>query len=155
MSTRSAIAKLNKDGSVDAVYCHSDGYPSHNGKILLENYTNAKKVQRLLALGDLFYLGRTSNKNPNKKRNSFGDYEPANYNYTFAYHRDRGEELNLTHLDSLDEFFEYVTTSWWMEYFYIYDATPMGRNRPKWLMAERQNGRYLLTPLTKKMCAEG
>ena len=154
MSTRSAIAKLNKDGSVDVVYCHFDGYPSNNGKILLENYTNAKKVQRLLALGDLSYLGRTSNKNPNKNRNSFGGYEPTNYNYTYAYHRDRGDELNLTHLDSLNDLFDYIEDSLWMEYLYIYDATPMGRNRPKWQMAERQNGKYTLMPLTKKMCAE-
>jgi len=74
MSTRSNIGILNQDGSVEFVYCHFDGYPSHNGKLLLENYKNFDQVSKLIELGDLSQLGDT--------RES-----------CVAYHRDRGEIL--------------------------------------------------------------
>src|SRR5206468_10072588 len=57
MSTRSLIACKNEDGSIDLIYCHSDGYPSHNGRILLENYQSPAKVRQLIALGDIYSLG--------------------------------------------------------------------------------------------------
>ena len=57
MSTRSRIAKLNDDGSIRVIYCHSDGYLSYNGRILLEHYTDPAKVDALLDLGDISSLG--------------------------------------------------------------------------------------------------
>jgi hypothetical protein len=48
---------LQPDGSILAVYCHWDGYPSHNGKILNAHYTERSKVQELMDLGDLSSLG--------------------------------------------------------------------------------------------------
>lgn len=56
MSTRSHIGMKNEDGSVRFIYCHWDGYPSNNGKILLENYTDPRKISELLALGDISSL---------------------------------------------------------------------------------------------------
>lgn len=60
MGTRSNIGMVHEDGSVTMNYCHWDGYPSHNGKILLENYTTTEKVRKLLALGDLSILGEST-----------------------------------------------------------------------------------------------
>lgn len=56
MSTRSQIGILNKDGSVDSVWCHWDGYPSNNGRILLDEYNSVRAVRNLLAGGDLSSL---------------------------------------------------------------------------------------------------
>ena len=56
MSTRSNIALLNSDKTVEMIYCHSDGYPSYNGKILLENYSDTNRVRALLAQGDVSCL---------------------------------------------------------------------------------------------------
>ena len=53
MATRSTIGVLNTDGSVTAVYCHWDGYPEHNGKILIENYTTEEKVRELISFGSI------------------------------------------------------------------------------------------------------
>jgi hypothetical protein len=53
MATRSYIGVRNTDASVDYIYCHFDGYPEHNGKILTEHYSNASRVRALLELGDL------------------------------------------------------------------------------------------------------
>ena len=56
MATRSTIAMEFADGSVGQVYCHWDGYPEHNGKILLEHYSNRRKLHELIDLGDLSSL---------------------------------------------------------------------------------------------------
>ena len=64
MSTRSTISKLNKDGTLTTISCHSDGYPAGVGAILLKYYNNENIVDRLLELGNLSTLGKTPTDNP-------------------------------------------------------------------------------------------
>ena len=54
MGTRSRIGVMHGD-IVKSVYCHWDGYLSHNGAILQEHY-NSAKANNLVALGDLSSL---------------------------------------------------------------------------------------------------
>lgn len=56
MSTRSLIAIKNTDGTVSSIYCHWDGYPSNNGRLLLEHYAEPGIINALLALGSLSSL---------------------------------------------------------------------------------------------------
>lgn len=56
MPTRSMIGIQDEDGSIRAVYCHGEGYPSGNGKILEESYPTREDVERLIAGGDMSYL---------------------------------------------------------------------------------------------------
>ena len=70
MATRSTIAKLSKNGIIKAVYCHSDGYLGHVGKVLEEHYKDESKVDELLAHGDISVL----NKNIGEKL-PFDDYK--------------------------------------------------------------------------------
>ena len=51
MSTRSAIGYLQPSGSVRAVYCHWDGYPSHQEPILKKHYNTTAKVKALVKPG--------------------------------------------------------------------------------------------------------
>ena len=51
MSTRSKIGILRKDGTVDHIYCHWDGYPEHNGCILYNDYNNINKINSLIKNG--------------------------------------------------------------------------------------------------------
>ena len=60
MATRSTIAKLGKDGIIKAVYCHSDGYLEHNGKVLNEYYKDESKVDELLTHGDISSLNENN-----------------------------------------------------------------------------------------------
>ena len=59
MGTRSTIALEFADGTVQAVYCHWDGYLAHNGKILAGHYINPFKLKELLALGGFSSLEAT------------------------------------------------------------------------------------------------
>ena len=76
MSTRLRIAIEKQDGTVESIYCHFDGYLSNNGEILQNHYSTKEKMEKLIELGDISSLGDTPEE-------------------TVAYHRDRGENLNI------------------------------------------------------------
>ena len=58
MSTRSIIAATLPDGLIGAVYCHSDGYPSWNGRYLMNYWHSAGRAALLTSLGDMSSLGK-------------------------------------------------------------------------------------------------
>lgn len=98
MATRSTIALEFADGTVGQVYCHWDGYLSHNGKILLNHYMDPFKVRELIDNGDISSLGEEIGvKHPFDNPASFGtpEYQAFKDQYgdmTTFYGRDRGEE---------------------------------------------------------------
>lgn len=51
MATRSNIGIENRDGSIEFVYCHWDGYPENQGPILLNHYNTEEKVRDLISQG--------------------------------------------------------------------------------------------------------
>jgi hypothetical protein len=59
MGTRSTIALEFADGTVQAVYCHWDGYLEHNGQILLKHYSDPFKLRDLIDLGGFSSLCAT------------------------------------------------------------------------------------------------
>ncbi len=59
MSTSAFIGIVNKNGSVESIYTHMDGYPEHHGPILLKHYKTEVKARSLLKLGDLSQLAST------------------------------------------------------------------------------------------------
>lgn len=93
MSTNSTISIQHKDGDIETVYCHWDGYLQHNGQVLYAMYDTPEKVQELINHGDMSSLdiniGEQINMddlNDNRRR--------TNLQCSF-YHRDRGEELEI------------------------------------------------------------
>jgi len=56
MATRSLIAIEKGHDVYDASYCHFDGYPEHNGKILKEHYKTEGIVNDLLSKGEMSCL---------------------------------------------------------------------------------------------------
>jgi hypothetical protein len=87
MATRSTIAIKREDGSFVQTYCHFDGYPQHNGRILQEAYGTVDRVESLLALGDLSLL-KPLLEPTDGAPHSFGKPVPG---VCVAYGRDRGE----------------------------------------------------------------
>lgn len=100
MGTRSKIGIVKSDGKVDAIYCHWDGYPSYNGRILVENYTKDDKIRKLISLGDMSslapslddvesYYGWREEEVPKRTYTNVEEYEKAygdtwdEYNYLF------------------------------------------------------------------------
>lgn len=110
MSTRSFIGKVNNDGSIVGIYCHFDGYPKHQ-EPLLKNYDTLDKVDELLLLGSLSYLGSEIG-----YKQDFNN--PKNHNFCLAYHRDRGEKLDIRNFLSKEEMRYKVS---WANYIYLFE----------------------------------
>ncbi len=98
MSTASYIVVEKSDGKCYYVYCHSDGHPSWNGKILKEYYNSQKKAGEVVSLGDLSSLSKSMEcpKGHSFKNNIDG--------YSVAYGRDRGdtEDTEVQVRDDID-----------------------------------------------------
>ena len=104
MATRSIIAKTQPSGKIKASYCHFDGYPEHNGKILASYYTDKKKINALLAEGEISVLGHNIG-----KKIDFDDYQLCHaLNQCRFYHRDRGEKLRKNTVKDASELEEYA-----------------------------------------------
>lgn len=111
MSTRSLICKENPDHTYTGIYCHWDGYPDHNGCVLVNNYTDRQKVEELLKLGDLSVLEPNLAPPPDKVHT----FDEPLSDVCVAYHRDRGEDYNPPSPITL----KYYKESW-CEYMYVF-----------------------------------
>ena len=123
MATRSTIALEFADGTVGQVYCHWDGYLSHNGAILQEHYLDPFKLQKLIDLGDVSSLGEEIGvKHPFDAPGLFNDdvyleYKAKYGNMCKFYMRDRGEDnVNARYFK---DFADYKANHQYEEFEYI------------------------------------
>jgi hypothetical protein len=122
MGTRGMIGIKNADGTIDAIYCHWDSYPSHNGRILSEHYRDEGKVRELIALGDISSLREEIG-----EKHPFDDYNLPDTvkerwkNWCTAYGRDRGETGIEARNYHNETFFAGGADSCGAEYAYLFD----------------------------------
>jgi hypothetical protein len=112
MATRSYIGVRNLDSSVDYIYCHFDGYPDYNGKILTEHYSNINRVNELLNLGDLSVLGKFIG-----EKNNFNDRVRDT---CLAYGRDKGKSFD--NVGRKNTGYDELITNQDVNYVYIFDG---------------------------------
>ncbi|NJO50835.1 MAG: hypothetical protein HC840_16860 [Leptolyngbyaceae cyanobacterium RM2_2_4] len=98
MGTRSHISVEFPDKTYKTIYCHWDGYPSHNGVVLHNHYGDFERAKSLVEMGDMSFLDITLEKS------------------TF-YHRDRQEDLNVTAHTNWDELQDFLDGN----YHYVFD----------------------------------
>jgi hypothetical protein len=106
MGTRSTIALEFADGTVQAVYCHWDGYLSNNGKILLKHYSDPFKLRDLIDLGGFSSLEGTVEATAEK-----------------AYTQ-RGEDISIQKFKDIEDYYANVSGE---EYDYILNKTWDGK----------------------------
>jgi hypothetical protein len=117
MATRSRIAIEDQTGKVRSIYCHWDGYPSNNGRILLEHFQTQEKVESLIELGSISSL----NKNVEIPEGVTHSFDNPAKGIVVAYHRDRDEDFVKSDIE---------------EYGYIFTAAG------EWLFANGHQGAY-------------
>src|SRR5574344_320538 len=124
MSTRSLICMQKDDDKYEAIYCHSDGYLTFNGAMLLDHYSDKDKLQKLLDLGNISCLLPKIEPDPSKPH-SF-NYNERQEDVVVAYGRDRGETRQEKSIKTLQGLKDWD----WIEYIYIFD------NDNKWKYLE-------------------
>tara|TARA_R100000773_G_C4173291_1_gene86109 strand:+ start:79 stop:582 length:504 start_codon:yes stop_codon:yes gene_type:complete len=120
MGTRSRIG-LTIGDQIISVYCHYDGYIEHNGRILIEHYSNKELLEELINGGDMSSLRSEHfwDSEPLKKvvhhpdgstkveyvKDADGDciYSPVKSEPSPIYYSERGEDAPPK-LTSLEEF---------------------------------------------------
>ena len=115
MSTRSLIGIQRDKDKFECIYCHSDGYLSYNGAMLLDHYSDKEKVEKLLKLGSISLLERKIEPNPDQEH-SFC-FNKRQEDVVVAYTRDRGDEMEPSVMLTLDKMSDYG----WIEYSYFLD----------------------------------
>lgn len=108
MSTRANIGIKRKNGTIEVVYNHNDGYPSYLGDNLLDNYTNKdnpdqtrQMVEMILSLGDISFLE-----------------ERLQDSRTYNAWRNEGTTKQV--YKDIKEYAKKLTYSW-IEYVYLFD----------------------------------
>ena len=119
MGTHCLIGMIRPNRSVTCIYCHYDGYPQYNGKLLLENYQTKDKIKELIELGNISCLDKEVA--PSKDmEHTF--YKPAK-DVTIAYQRDRGEKgQQAKSFHTLKEFYQFYNKSA-INHVYLYDES--------------------------------
>lgn len=92
MSTRCLVARLNEDGTVDAIYNHFDSYYDGLGADLLKYFDTKEKVDSLIKRGS-------------------GSYVLDEKGY---------EDEKNSHYNSEDDFFKQVDSDCFIEFGYIW-----------------------------------
>ena len=138
MATRSTIAMEREDGVVAQVYCHWDGYLDHNGKILLEHYSDPAKVAQLLVLGDLSVLAPEIGEEH--------DFNSNDHSICTFYGRDRKE--NGVSAKLFADFETYKLHHQYEEYEYIMRTVD---GQPTWFV---QYDDFNYIPLTEAIAIE-
>ena len=110
------IALQKEDGTLEAVYCHYDGYPEGVGKTLKEHYQDPDKVERLIEGGGMSCLAP--------------DVEDCEY-YTGW-----GEKLKIYTAPNTSALAK-ESKELWCEYLYVYDPSQDTEN--KWLITDLHN----------------
>jgi len=121
MATRSCIGQVQEDGTVRSVYCHWDGYPAHNGRILLQSFVTPQKVRTMIDLGHMSLLGHLVHPDPEQEGEH--TFDKPQDNVCIFYGRDRGEEdVNAISTATWDEAhteeFAYIMdqdSQWWVK----------------------------------------
>jgi len=103
MSTNSLIAMEKEDGTIDAIYCHFDGYPEYNGELLKEYYTDPDEVETLIDEGSLSSLGVYISP-PVTDEEPIHTFDNPMKDVCVFYHRDRGEKLEINYYMNIEEY---------------------------------------------------
>ena len=118
MSTRATIGMKLPDNTIQAIYCHNDGYPEGVGATLCKAYTDPAKVKALIDLGALSCLGEELEPAPGRPHT----LAKPQKNVTIAYHRDNHEPLDPgQNYATLDDYARDAPNFYDAEYLYFFE----------------------------------
>ena len=127
MATRSFITIKHKDNTYSGVYCHWDGGPDHNGKILTKDYQARSKVVDLIDGGDMSSLKTNTTWESTFKEDAYTNTREEQP----LYYKKRGDEdVDPKHFKTYQQMYKYAKNSG-CEFIYTFDDT-VGEDQPWW-----------------------
>jgi len=127
MATRSLISIKHKDNTYSGVYCHWDGGPDHNGKILTKDYQARSKVVDLIDGGDMSSLKTNTTWESTFKEDAYTNTREEQP----LYYYERGDEdVDPKHFKTYQQMYKYAKNSG-CEFIYTFDDT-VGEDQPWW-----------------------
>lgn len=120
MSTRSMIGIRNHGGTIEAIYCHYDGYPDGVGRTLIEHYGNLERARALVAMGDLSAVAENLEPEHGAILSESGDFPGV----TQRLSRESTRDLRIFENDAA--FLSHARKNCSAEFVYVYDV-PWGR----------------------------
>ena len=99
MSTNSTIAVKTERGPYKSIYCHWDGYFDYMYPMLSENYSTQERAEALVNLGDASFIDRRLC----PSRGSGHSFDHPESGVSVFYHRDRGEDYNVSFHQTKEE----------------------------------------------------
>ncbi len=154
MATRSTIAIEFADGTVQQVYAHWDGDLNGNGRILLNHYSNATKLQELIAHGSISSLAKDIGvKHEFNCPHPYCSIEAAEWtakfgNMTSFHARERGQPLSI---HCYEDFDDYTENHQYEEFDYILRNV---NGTVSWFVAQSDCAYEELTSAIKYLAAE-
>ena len=127
MSTRSLIWQEQGGGSFKGIYCHHDGYPDGVGEVLVNHYKYIEPLQEGCHMRFDF-----SNFTQRFEFDNIHTFDDPQEDVCVAYHRDRGEELEILSEPNLKGVIEGAEHTW-AEYIYIFRTN-------KWYVIDLSKG---------------
>lgn len=137
MGTDCLIGRENTDGTVTAIFCGHDSYPTHVGATLRDHYSTPDKIDALMALGDLSALGEKIG-----QKHEFGRGQD---DWCEAYGRDRGEDDVGACAYSASDFIGKVASFCYVYIFSLADSAWLCRSErfgDKWLTIDAAIAAY-------------
>ena len=117
MATRSRIGLQLSDDSIVSVYCHYDGYPAHNGRVLRTHFDTIEKVRELIDGGDMSCTWTNAGWNNETLPetgalyySARGEDCPPRHDETMTEFFNNGEEFGYIYQNG--EWFSYDTKTW-------------------------------------------
>jgi hypothetical protein len=110
MGTRAYICKTIDDVNCVGIYCQLDGGLNHTGRLLVADYQKGRKVNELLAKGDLLWLGKFLSPSKNKSHS----FNTPQRNVSLFFCRDGNKvkkdlvAFNLSELDDETNMLNFV-----------------------------------------------
>lgn len=144
MSTRSYIGVIRPSGIISAVYCHWDGYPSHNGLLLYRHYNDYSKACTLIEHGSISVLREHIG-----EKHDMNDHSPDRPGEKFGwcdfFSRDSGDvegECRVQDFKTKKGLIKAGKESW-AEYIYLFDE----KHKKEWIFCEVTDGRNSFSSL--------
>ena len=114
MGTSCYIGIKNEDDSIDAIYCNFDGYPQYTQALLKKFYNSTIKARELISLGSISVLKEKAFPSGNNH-----SYATPEQKVTIAYHRDKGEDLEINRFVDTEEYINEVKD--FVSFIYLFE----------------------------------